>query len=273
MNTERRLLVVIAHPDDESFGPGGTIAYYANQGVTVHVVCATRGEFGSNALARSEIFPQQVRSPHLAKSVRDDAFALKSLATASSTDNRKLHDIREQELLNASKKLGVAQVDFLDFIDGTLNNQQYHLVAEKLQEKIAAFNPQVLMTFEPRGVSGHLDHIAISFITTYVYLRKTPQVQKLYYFCEFKGITERYKDYFIYFPEGYDDDEVTTRIDVSSVWGQRIAAMKEHKSQWNDVQRILANEHDHDKKDRYILHHARVETKLPETDLFAGVSS
>ena len=40
------LLAVLAHPDDETFGTGGTLAYYASQGVEVHLVCATRGEVG-----------------------------------------------------------------------------------------------------------------------------------------------------------------------------------------------------------------------------------
>ena len=49
MNQPRRLclLAVLAHPDDESFGPGGTLALYAMRGAEVHLVCATRGEVGS----------------------------------------------------------------------------------------------------------------------------------------------------------------------------------------------------------------------------------
>ncbi len=47
MSTEKRkLLVVLAHPDDETFGTGGTLAYYASKGVEVHLICATRGEVG-----------------------------------------------------------------------------------------------------------------------------------------------------------------------------------------------------------------------------------
>jgi LmbE family N-acetylglucosaminyl deacetylase len=42
----RKLLAVFAHPDDEAFGPGGTLARYAYQGVEIHLLCATRGEGG-----------------------------------------------------------------------------------------------------------------------------------------------------------------------------------------------------------------------------------
>ncbi len=41
------LLAVLAHPDDESFGLGGTLALYAQRGVETHLVCATRGEAGT----------------------------------------------------------------------------------------------------------------------------------------------------------------------------------------------------------------------------------
>ena len=43
----KKILAVLAHPDDESFGMGGTLAYYARQGVEVHLICATRGEAGT----------------------------------------------------------------------------------------------------------------------------------------------------------------------------------------------------------------------------------
>ena len=46
MNDKKVLLSVLAHPDDESFGMGGTLALYAEQGVEVHLICATRGEVG-----------------------------------------------------------------------------------------------------------------------------------------------------------------------------------------------------------------------------------
>ncbi len=43
---QKKILVVLAHPDDESFGMGGTLALYARQGVDVRLICATRGEVG-----------------------------------------------------------------------------------------------------------------------------------------------------------------------------------------------------------------------------------
>ncbi len=246
----KKLLVVTAHPDDESFGPGGTLAYYASRGVEVRVICATRGEAGDDAVVKSEI-----RNPKSQK--------------------RELNTVREHELLSASNMLGVAKVEFLDFIDGTLNNEQYHNVAEKITSVIEEFEPQVILTFEPRGVSGHLDHVAISFITTFAY-QKSQIPQKLYYYCLPREFTDRMgnylNEYFVYFPKGYDQSVITTRIDISGVWDKRIAAIKEHHSQQKDIDNVLKFLELRNKQvDHFILFDSRVGATTPETDFFAGL--
>ena len=91
----RRLLVALAHPDDESFGPAGTIIHYARQGVAVHYICATRGEAGHV-------------DPEL-------------LARAGS-----LADLRTQELLCAARHLGLAAVHFLGYRDSGHAGQNPH---------------------------------------------------------------------------------------------------------------------------------------------------
>ena len=45
----KTILAVLAHPDDESFGLGGTLALYANKGYATYLICATRGEVGTGA--------------------------------------------------------------------------------------------------------------------------------------------------------------------------------------------------------------------------------
>ena len=85
-NGQKTILAVLAHPDDESFGMGGTLALYARQGATVHLVCATRGEAGS-------VDPRYL-----------EGFA--SIA-----------ERRKAELRCAAEKLGLAGVHFLDYRD------------------------------------------------------------------------------------------------------------------------------------------------------------
>ncbi len=140
--SKRTLLAVLAHPDDESFGMGGTLALYASQGVEVHLICATRGEVGDVA-------------PEL-------------LADYSSVG-----ELRESELRCAAGYLGLAGVHFLGYRDsgmpGSPDNrhpqalaaQPVDEVAEKVAEYIARLDPQVVLTFDPIGGYRHPDHVAI----------------------------------------------------------------------------------------------------------------
>jgi LmbE family N-acetylglucosaminyl deacetylase len=231
------IVCVFAHPDDEAFGPGGTIATYAKNN-DVYIICATKGEQGQNA-----------------------------------TDNKKSHlaTIREKEMLTSAKILGVKQVYFLDYIDGTLSNNLYHELADKVASILKTLKPEVLLTFEPRGVSGHLDHIAISMITSFVY-KKLTFVKKLYYFCLHKDYSMPMDDYFIYFPQGYSDNEITTTIDISQVWDIKVSSMKAHTSQSKDAERILGFAQNMPKKEYFILEKTRIENiRLPESDLLNGV--
>lgn len=230
---QRRLLAVFAHPDDESFGPGGTLAKYAQKGVEVHILCATKGEAG-----------------------------------------RGTGEIREKELLEAAKVLGVKKVEFLNFQDGELSNNKYHDLAKKISQKIKEFKPQVILTYDNLGISGHLDHIAVSLATTYVFA-KQKIAKRLFYFCRphygpYKSVIEDFfkKRYFIYHPNGPGQKEVTTIIDVAGVWRLKTAAMKKHTSQTSDVQKHLLRNLFLPKKEHFIMWG---EKKAPKEDLFSGL--
>jgi N-acetyl-1-D-myo-inositol-2-amino-2-deoxy-alpha-D-glucopyranoside deacetylase len=136
------LLSVLAHPDDESFGMGGTLALYAQRGVQTHLICATRGEAG-------EVDPQYL-----------EGFA-------------SISERRESELRCAAGILGLAGVYFLDYRDsgmtGAADNQHPQALAAQPVEAVAAkianlmrqIEPQVVVTFDPIGGYNHPDHIAI----------------------------------------------------------------------------------------------------------------
>jgi LmbE family N-acetylglucosaminyl deacetylase len=135
------LLSVLAHPDDESFGMGGTLALYAQRGVAVHLICATRGEVGD------------VAAEHM-----------NGYKTAG--------EAREAELRCAAEKLGLAGVHFLGYRDsgmaGSPDNQHPQALAAAPLEEVAArvahyirlLKPHVILTFDPVGGYRHPDHIA-----------------------------------------------------------------------------------------------------------------
>ncbi len=143
MSAQRRtLLAVFAHPDDESFGPGGTLARYAAEGVAVHLVCATRGEAGET-------------DPALLEGYAD------------------LGARRLAELQCAARVLGLASVHLLGYRDSgmagavdnshpdALVNAPVAEVAGKITAHIRWLRPQVIITSDPDGGYGHPDHIAI----------------------------------------------------------------------------------------------------------------
>lgn len=144
--TPKTILVVLAHPDDESFGMGGTLALYAERGVNVHLVCATRGEVGEM-----------------------DAKYMQGFDTVA--------ERREAELRCAAGILDLAGVYFLGYRDsgmpGSPDNehpdalfaQPVEAVAEKVVAYIRDLKPDIVLTFDPIGGYRHPDHIAIQQAT------------------------------------------------------------------------------------------------------------
>jgi LmbE family N-acetylglucosaminyl deacetylase len=194
------ILAVFAHPDDESFGPGGTLANWTKE-YEVNVICVTDGN--------------------------DPAV------------NGKLAEVRSTELREAAAILGINKVYELGYPDGKLCNALYHDLAAKIQEITELLKPSRLVTFEPRGVSGHIDHAAVALISSYVYER-ADYIREIWYYCESKDFTDKVDDYFIYFPRGFDRQEVDRVISVESIWQTKVKAMKAHAAQMKDVENILA---------------------------------
>lgn len=139
---KNKILSVLAHPDDETFGMGGTLALYARRDVEVHLVCATRGELGDI-------------DPEYKETIRSAAC------------------LRTQELRCAVGILGIDQLHFLNYRDSgmpgseanshpkALAAQPIEKVAEQVVSIIRQVKPDVVITFDPIGGYRHPDHIAI----------------------------------------------------------------------------------------------------------------
>ena len=136
----RRVVGVFAHPDDEVFCAGGTMATWAAEGASIAVVCATRGEAGQ---------------------IRDATTAVR----------RTLGRVREGELRQACSHLGVSEVTMLDYSDGALDAVDPDLLADHVARLLVDADPDVIVTFADDGAYGHPDHIAISNATTAAAIR------------------------------------------------------------------------------------------------------
>ena len=137
MTTERRsrLLCVFAHPDDEVFCVGGTMARWVAAGGEAMVLSATRGEAGQ-------------------------------IQDATAATRRTLGAVRERELREACEQLGVRRVECLDYQDGTLRDMSVMTLAGDVAARIRDYRPDAVVTFGLDGGYEHPDHIAISAATT-----------------------------------------------------------------------------------------------------------
>ncbi|RJP51843.1 MAG: hypothetical protein C4583_07850 [Anaerolineaceae bacterium] len=235
-NASRPLLAVFAHPDDESFGTGGTLACYAAEGHRVALVCTTRGEVG------------EISDP--------------SLATPQT-----LGRVREGELRAAARALGIQEVILLDYrdsgMDGTPENQDPRAfinapegeVVEHLTRIIRDLQPEIVLTFEPGGGYGHPDHIAISRYTTTAFhaasdSQRFPEAgpafmpSRLFYTAiptkffaemrarmEARGLDTSTLDQILLRPS-FNDDLITALMDVAAYNEAKWNAINAHRTQF-----------------------------------------
>jgi len=130
-----KLLAVLPHPDDESLALGGTLAKYSAEKVETYLMCATRGERGWNG-------PEE-KNPGL----------------------EALGRIREAEVRCAVNRLSLSELNFLDYIDGEVDQANPQEIVSRITAHIRRIRPQVVVTFPPDGHYGHPDHIALSQFT------------------------------------------------------------------------------------------------------------
>ena len=209
-----RLMCVLAHPDDESLGTGGTLAKYAAEGVETYLVTATRGERGRFGDGSAQPGPDVVGA------------------------------IREAELRAAASELGVKAISLLGFPDGALDAVDPARAQGAIVEQLRRVRPHVVITFGPEGAYGHPDHIAISQLTTAAVVRAADgelAVSKLYYIAWSVVTWARYQNALkklVTTVDGVERQvvaapewEITTRIDTSTVWPQVLRAVQCHRTQ------------------------------------------
>lgn len=296
------LLLVHAHPDDETTSTGATIAYYAAQGVPVTLVTSTRGERGENRLA----------DPDAPPATEDDEVA------------EQLGQTRVRELAAATRALGITDVRFLGgagtwwdsgmadarnphpraFADGDLAEQTGQLVAILRETR-----PQVVVTYDEFGGYGHPDHIrahdvAAAAVAASGDKEQFPdagepwQVAKFYAavlsrsslrraaealstmdlpggnpFAEAAAAGVSEED----LPFGVPDDQVTAEIDARDYIPAKIASMREHATQMDPESWFFALANLPDRGFAREYFHIMRGTPAPaegsayEDDLFAGL--
>jgi LmbE family N-acetylglucosaminyl deacetylase len=192
------LLAVFAHPDDETFRPGGTLALLARQGVRVVVLTFTHGEAGSCG------------DPPLCTPAE-------------------LPAVRERELRCACAALGTQPPRLLDYADGHLHQADAETMIEHVLSVVQEIQPQVLLSFGLDGLSGHPDHIAVGQWTGEAF-RRVEGIAARYTVAVPLSLAERLGMRQVH---PVPDEAIALRVDVSSVWETKLAAMRCHATQWS----------------------------------------
>ena len=226
----KRLLLVFAHPDDESFSCGGTVPKYVKAGWQVDLICATRGEDGS-------------RGPY------------------TDLPQDQLGDIRQKELQKAAVTLGVNSITFLGYRDGTLSVQTVGELEDKVYKKMEELVPDAVITMDTTGISNHPDHIKMSYVTTYAFQKYAAWIEgqlkdqegaaqifpKLYYACMPESVVEYLKKKKTLPAQsfgkprlGTPDKNITTVINIMKFGSTKKKALTSHISQQEDIDRFLS---------------------------------
>lgn len=190
------LLTIFAHPDDETFRCGGTLALLAQHGVHVQVLTATRGQAGSSG------------NPPLCAP-------------------EELPAVRESELRCACSSLGIQPPILLDYQDGHLSKADPETLIAEILAIIQELHPQIMLSFGADGLSGHPDHIAIGLAATEAF-RRAEDVSALYTLAVPCSLAETLGMKQIC---AVPDEAITLAVDVSSVWEAKMSAIRCHCTQ------------------------------------------
>jgi LmbE family N-acetylglucosaminyl deacetylase len=216
-STDRRVLAVFAHPDDESLVAGGTLRACSEKGLETIIICLTRGELG---------FISDV-----------------DLATRET-----LGTVRQAELRTAGKKLGAKSVECFNYPDGELAWANTSEIVNLLSEKINDCRPEIIITFGADGLYWHPDHIAVHELTKSalssninqdffpaVYYATFPEnlMLELARALNLRGLS--FNAWGID-PSafGVPSSTITTRLDVRKYLDAKVAALKFHQTQFDE---------------------------------------
>ncbi len=242
----RRLMCIVAHPDDECYGFGGALALSAKSGVETSVLCLTDGQAATNR--------------------------------GSSADANDLGRMRREEFVASCNVLGVAQHEFLDYSDAKLEFANLHEAGRKLVQRMRIFKPQVVITFGlDGGLNVHADHTSVSAMASAAFhwaarAKRYPdlglppyQPQRLFHLSTVYFLEDR---------EPLLPAPWTAALDITSVTELKNAAFRQHTSQLPVYDKVKPLWEKYGDREYYTL----VATVSPQqmpiiTDLFDGVDS
>lgn len=206
----KRMMCVVAHPDDECFAFGGALALANRQGFETRVICLTDGQAATNR--------------------------------GTSSSNEDLGRTRREEFARSCQVLGVTEHELMDYQDGQLENTPVNGVAKRLVERIRSWKPQIILTFGLDGsLNVHADHTMASVFASAAFhwagrSKRFPELglepyapQRLYHQSTAFTLRERET----LFPAPW-----TVVLDITAVKAVKEAAFREHTSQLPVLEKV-----------------------------------
>lgn len=217
----RHLALVVAHPDDDTFGSAGTVGLHAGEPAfrftLVHATSGEQGEIADPALATREALGR----------VREEEDRRSWIALGREPDRH----------------------EWLRYPDSALSEVELEELANRVATVLDEERPEVVITFGPDGVTGHPDHIAIGEATTRAFHRlkgSGPGLARLIHTAIPQSVLDEWnrqqvaagREPFdptrLYDPRGVPDQQIGIDVDTSSVAPRVLAALREHRTQAGD---------------------------------------
>lgn len=238
-----KLMLVVAHPDDECFAFGGALALAADRGVETYVICLTDGQAATN---------------------RGDAESAQHLG-----------EMRRAEFVASCKILGVTHHELLDYQDGRLEFVDFSRTAGRLVERMRRFKPDVVLTFGSDGsLNTHADHMIVSMLTTAAFhwagrAKRYPELAQPF---QPRRLYTQTSNFFLPDRQPPLLAPWNVALDIRSVQERKAEAFRAHTSQAPIMERTRALFEEHGDKEFYTL----LATENPQPagladDLFAGL--
>ncbi|MGI4854208.1 MAG: PIG-L deacetylase family protein [Janthinobacterium lividum] len=240
----KRLMCVVAHPDDECFAFGGALLLAAQAGFETYVVCLTDGQAATNR--------------------------------GISADGADLGKMRREEFVRSCALLKVTRHELLDYQDGQLEFAALSGAARKLVERMRTWQPQIVLTFGLDGsLNVHADHTSVSCFTSLAFhwsarAKRFPDLglppftpQRLYHQSTAFTLADR---------EPLLPAPWTVELDISAVKSQKEAAFREHTSQLPVLEKVQPYWDKYGNQEHYTLAASTVpQPAVLTTSMFEGL--
>lgn len=203
------LFAVFAHPDDEAFGPSGTLLAEARAGTELHLILLTNGDAGTNI-----------------------------------DNHENLGEIRLQEWRAAAKLLGVTNLHYLGHKDSQLTNQSMIKISQQITKIIstviddAAHDTQIeLLTNDLNGITGHIDHIVAARAACHVFhqmKQRDNRFTRIRLCCLSRDDAPGINTDWLYMDAGRLSEEINETVDNRQLHDEIIAIIRTHHTQRRD---------------------------------------